>query len=187
MSSCDVPGAVPRLREWLSGASWGLALCCCRSLSRCGSHAARRSFPSTHALVDDWYNHAVYAPFPARLCARRYAGAVGDAERLRWTHSVSPCSAGSFCASGTDSIARPRASLVVLRQSGSSSSAEIWLAIVAVLGFARRTWSRQRGAALSHDCGFSRLHPSSDGDCHLRARAATGSARPVLEGVCSCS
>ena len=42
---------------------------------------------------------------------------------------------------------------------------------------------RQRGAPLSHDGRFSRLHPAPDRDRRCRARAAAGAARPACSRV----
>ena len=60
---CALPRLVPRVREWLeqrfSGA--GMLLVPIAYLAAARMLLAVH-FPSTHALVDDWYNHAVYVP-----------------------------------------------------------------------------------------------------------------------------
>jgi hypothetical protein len=104
-------------------------------------------FPSTHSLVGDWYNHALYGTmFLLGFLAARSDHAWSEIERLRWR------------ALG---LAVPLyATVVVLRFWGGGLSLPPvawlvggvaygfyqWLAIVAVLGFARRRLKRDSPA-----------------------------------------
>jgi hypothetical protein len=108
-----------------------------------------RYFPSTHALVDDWYNHAVYLPifvFGFVIAGTRAPWAAF--QRWRW-HALGLAIMGwgffvvyhALYADGTlePSIAARRAWQVLF-------GAEQWLAIAAILGFAHRHLNRD-GAA----------------------------------------
>jgi glucan biosynthesis protein C len=106
-------------------------------------------FPSTHALVDDWYNHAVYAP--VFLLGFALAGARAPwetIEQLRW-HALGFAVLGwvFLCVwHGLDYSAAPPSSIVLRRIWQLVFSAQIWLVIVALLGFARRHLSSHNAA-----------------------------------------
>jgi len=141
-----VPGAVPRVREWLERrfAGLGVLLVPIAYLVAARMLLAVR-FPSTHALVDDWYNHAVYAPVFLLGFALAGARAPWDAvERLRW-HALGFAALGwvFLCVwHALDSSDLLFASVVLRRVWQLVFSAQIWLVIVAVLGFARRHFNR---------------------------------------------
>jgi hypothetical protein len=144
------PGVVPRLRGWIERRFVGLIvlwgpiayLVAVRWLL-----AVR--FPSTHELVNDWYNHAVYAP--VFLLGFALAGAPAPwetIERLRW-HALGFAVLGwvSLCVwHGLDTIDALPSSVMLRRGWQLVFSAQIWLAIVAVLGFARRHLNRDNAA-----------------------------------------
>jgi hypothetical protein len=98
------------------------------------------SFPSTHALFGDWYNHAVYASvfLLGFLLAR--ADAFWDAiERQRWfALSLAVAFFLSFLALRWTRGAGTPPSLVLKLYGGIAYGCYQWLCIVAVLGFARR-------------------------------------------------
>lgn len=96
-------------------------------------------FESTHALVDDWYNHAQYLPvfLLGFLIAR--ADAVWDAlERLRWPALLLALGAWAFIAwyFTTYREAVPPDALRYLQRA--LWALQQWCSILAVLGFARR-------------------------------------------------
>ena len=111
-----------------------------------GARLALGALPSTHALVDDWYNHAVYlfvfvlgfalagtrAPWAAFERARWHA--LGLA-LLGWAALVAY--QGLYSSTPPDIVRFPMRVLY---------AAEQWLAIVAVLGFARRHLNRDSAA-----------------------------------------
>lgn len=96
-------------------------------------------FESTHALVDDWYNHAQYFPLflLGFLIAR--AEAVWDAlERLRWPALLLAVGAWA-CIAWYFSTYRDAPPPDMLRYLQRALWAVLqWCAILAVLGFARR-------------------------------------------------
>jgi hypothetical protein len=106
-------------------------------------------FPSTHALVDDWYNHAVYLPM--FLLGFALAGTRAPwqtIERLRW-HAFGFAVLGwvFLCIwHGLDATDSLPPGMAVRRGWQVIFSAQIWLAIVAVLGFARRHLNRDSAA-----------------------------------------
>jgi glucans biosynthesis protein C len=144
------PGAVLHARSWLERRFVGLGvlfwpiayLVAVRVLL-----AAR--FPSSHELVNDWYNHAVYAPM--FLLGFALAGARGPwetIERLRW-HAFGFAVLGwvFLCVwHGLDTIDVLSPSIALRRTWQTVFSAQIWLVIVAVLGFARRHLNRDNAA-----------------------------------------
>jgi glucans biosynthesis protein C len=145
-----MPGVVPRVREWLERRFVGLGVL----LVPIAYLAAARMllavrFPSTHALVDDWYNHAVYAP--VFLLGFALAGARAPwetIEQLRW-HALGFAVLGwvFLCVwHGLDYSAAPPSSIVLRRIWQLVFSAQIWLVIVALLGFARRHLSSDNAA-----------------------------------------
>jgi surface polysaccharide O-acyltransferase-like enzyme len=105
-------------------------------------------FPSTHALVDDWYNHAVYAPMFLLGFALAGARAPWETiERLRW-HALGLAVLGwvFLCVWHGLDDGGPPWSMALRRIWQLVFSAQIWLAIVAVLGFARRHLNRDSPA-----------------------------------------
>ena len=99
-------------------------------------------FPTTHALVDDFYNHAVFAPafLLGALVARRVA--VWEAlRRVRWLALALalPCSAFLAWHYGSYSAEHP-APLALVRAERVLFALDQWWAIAAVLGFGR-AWS----------------------------------------------
>lgn len=106
-------------------------------------------FPVTHALVDDWYTHAV--SFSAFLTGFFLAGrpALRDAfERLRWPALVAAlagyaCYAGFSWAYRSPDAVPPDALLHIARV---AYAVQQWGAIVAALGFARRHLTRDTPA-----------------------------------------
>ena len=137
-----LPGVVPRLRVWLESRFVGLGVL----LVPIAYLVAMRMllavrFPSTHAVVDDWYNHAVYAPVFLLGFARAGTRAPwGTLERLRW-HALGFAVLGwvFLCIwHGLDNNDALPSSVLLRRVWQLVFSAQIWLAIVAVVGFARR-------------------------------------------------
>lgn len=98
------------------------------------------AFPATHALVDDWYNHALY--FGVFLLGYGLHGSDGPwrvIERWRWpAFGLAILGWAFLCAyfAGVSDQAPPSEALRNLQRS--VFGAEQWLAIVAALGFARR-------------------------------------------------
>lgn len=144
------PGIVPRLREWLERRFVGLAVLWWPVVYLVAARMLLAlRFPSTHALVDDWYNHAVYAP--VFLLGFGLAGARAPwetIERLRW-HAFGFAVLGwvFLCVwHGLDSGNALPSSVLLRRLWQLVWSAQIWLAIVAVLGFARRHFNRDTAA-----------------------------------------
>ena len=144
------PGVVPRLREWLERRFVGLAVLWLPIVYLVAVRMLLAlPFPSTHALVDDWYNHAVYAP--VFLLGFALAGARAPwqtIERLRW-HALGFAVLGwvFLCVwHGLDNSDALPSSVVLRRVWQLVFSAQIWLAIVALLGFARRHLNRDNAA-----------------------------------------
>ena len=112
-----------------------------------GARLALGALPSTHALIDDWYNHAVYLfVFVLGFTLAGTRAPWAAFERARW-HALGAALLGwaalvayqGFYTNGPppDLVRFPMRALY---------AAEQWLAIVAVLGFARRHLNRD-GAA----------------------------------------
>jgi peptidoglycan/LPS O-acetylase OafA/YrhL len=106
-------------------------------------------YPATHALVDDWYNHAVYAPIFVLGFALAGTHAPWVAlERVRW-HALGLAVLGwaalvaymGSYSNGSD--VPPEALRIIIRV---VYAAQQWFAIVAVLGFARRHLNRDNAA-----------------------------------------
>ena len=136
------PGAIPRLRQCaehrLAGFGvlvWPIAYLAIVRVALVGQ------FPATHALLDDWYNHALYLPVFVAGFALAGTNAPWQAvERARWLALGLAIVGWAFlCAYfgiyGDDAPPPPDALRVFQRL---VYGAEQWLAIVAVLGFARR-------------------------------------------------
>jgi surface polysaccharide O-acyltransferase-like enzyme len=105
-------------------------------------------YPVTHALVDDWYNHAVYAPLFVLGFALAGTRAPWETlERVRW-HALGLAVLGwamlvAYMGSYANGGVPPEMLRSVMRV---AYGAEQWLAIVAVLGFARRHLNRDNAA-----------------------------------------
>lgn len=106
-------------------------------------------FPQTHALVDDWYNHALY--LPVFLLGFVLAGTRAPwqaLERARWpVLGLAVVGWAFLCAYfGTYSGDGPVPPELLRLVQRSVYAAEQWLAIAAVLGFARRHLGRDSPA-----------------------------------------
>jgi glucans biosynthesis protein C len=106
------------------------------------------SFDSTHALVDDWYNHAVYLPvFVAGFSLAGTRAPWVALERFRWLAlglAVLGWAALVAYYHGPYSNVMPPD--IVRFPMRAVYAAEQWLAIAAVLGFARRHLNRDNPA-----------------------------------------
>jgi glucan biosynthesis protein C len=136
------PPVIPWLRRFaerrLSGVGillWPLAYLCAIRLG-----LAPR-FPATHAMVGDWYNHAMY--FGVFLLGFSLAGARAawvTLERARWLTLGLAVLGWAFLTAYfgaySDDAAIPPAALRLFGRT--IYGAEQWLAIVAVVGFAHR-------------------------------------------------
>jgi hypothetical protein len=106
-------------------------------------------FGSTHALVDDWYNHAVYAAvFVLGFVLAGTRAPWAAFERRRWhTLGFATLGWGFLCVYhelyGDGAL---DASIAARRTWQAVFGAEQWLAIAAVLGFAHRHWNRDSAA-----------------------------------------
>ncbi len=96
-------------------------------------------FESTHALVDDWYNHAQYLPLflLGFLLARREA-AWERIEALRWPALAVAACGYAYVAWYFHSYAEVAASDAVRLAQRVAWGINQWAMIVAILGFARR-------------------------------------------------
>jgi glucan biosynthesis protein C len=105
-------------------------------------------FPATHALVGDWYNHAMY--FGVFLLGFALAGARAawvTLERTRWLTLALAILGWAFLSAyfaAYDGDAVPPASLRLFARC--IYGAEQWLAIAAVVGFAHRHLSHDNPA-----------------------------------------
>jgi peptidoglycan/LPS O-acetylase OafA/YrhL len=143
------PGLVPRTRAWFDRRFVGRGLLLAPIVFLAAARMLLAAhFPPSHALVDDWYNHAVYAP--VFLLGFLLAGTRAPwetIERLRWPVLGFAVLGGSFLAvsHGLYHAAPPPSPW--LRSVGQLVwSVETWFAIVAVLGFARRHLNRDSAA-----------------------------------------
>jgi glucan biosynthesis protein C len=107
-------------------------------------------FPGTNALVGDWYNHAVYGItfLAGYVLAGTYKPWMA-LERVRWTSLVLAFLGWAFLATylsiyGADNGPTPPYLLMLFRRV--VFGAEQWLAIAAVLGFARRHLNHDNAA-----------------------------------------
>ncbi len=107
-----------------------------------------RWFPPTHALVDDWYDHALYGA--VFLLGFSLAGSRAPwvaMERARW-HALSAGILGwAFLCAGMGAFYSGAKFSPGLHQFGDVVYGAVqWLAIVAVLGFARRHLNHDNAA-----------------------------------------
>ena len=95
------------------------------------------SFPSTHALFGDWYNHADYATaFLIGLLLARQESVWRDVERQRWVAlAVAAACFTAFILVYAGVFPR---SPMLRWIAGSAYGCYQWIAMAAVLGFARR-------------------------------------------------
>jgi glucan biosynthesis protein C len=108
------------------------------------------TFPPNNALAGDWYNHATYGM--TFLLGYLLAGSHEPwiaLERLRWTSLVLSILGWAFLATymsvyGADNAPTPPYLLMLSRRV--VFGAEQWLAIAAVLGFARRYLNHDNAA-----------------------------------------
>jgi hypothetical protein len=108
-----------------------------------------RAFPSTNALVDDWYNHAVYLPvFVLGFVLAGTRAPWAAVQRWRW-HALGLAVLGWIFLAVYDGVyggGSIAASMAARRTWQVVIGAEQWLAIVSILGFAHRHLNRD-GAA----------------------------------------
>ena len=101
-------------------------------------------FGSTHALVDDWYNHAIYLPLfvlGAILAKRREL--FDRMAEWRWPALAAALAGWALLNVYLDASTPPAAANEALRLVMRCVWAAVqWLALVAVLGFARRHLNR---------------------------------------------
>lgn len=136
-----VPRFIPGLRrfaEWAFGGSgallWPIVYLVVIQLT-----LARR-FPANHALVGDWYNHALYgAVFVLGFALAGTRAPWVAMERARW-HALGGAILGwAFICAGMGIYASSGKFDPMLHQFGMAVYGSVqWLAIVAILGFARR-------------------------------------------------
>jgi fucose 4-O-acetylase-like acetyltransferase len=145
---------VPRATTWLRAQAerrlGGLALLVAPIVYLAGARVLlARAFPSTHALVDDWYNHAVYLPVFAlgfTLAGTRAPWAA--VQRWRW-HALGLAVLGWIFLVVYDGVyggGSVAASMAARRVWQVVIGAEQWLAIAAILGFAHRHLNRDSEA-----------------------------------------
>ena len=105
-------------------------------------------FPDTHALVDDWYSHALYfSVFAAGALLARESGFWEAARRQRWIALAVAVACWAAVASYVSAFDDAHAPPGWLRQlQRVAFAADQWCAIVAALGFARQ-WNPRDGVA----------------------------------------
>lgn len=142
MALAGVLSAWPAAADWLGqrlaaalAGPWLLALPCL--LFAVWRLFLFPNFPSTHALFGDWYNHADYATaFLIGFLVARQDSIWRDIERQRWVAlTVAAACFVGFILVYAGLFAR---SPTLRWFAGSAYGCYQWLAMVAVLGFARR-------------------------------------------------
>ena len=139
------PALVPWLEEKLAKALSGVLLLVVPSiLFAIYRLTVLPSFPSTHALFGDWYNHALFATvFLIGFLLARMETFWDAVERQRWIAlGLAVVSYLSFLAVWSGKIGTPP-SLWLKLYGGLAYGFYQWLCMVAVLGFARR-WIQRR-------------------------------------------
>ncbi|WP_372014237.1 acyltransferase family protein [Pseudoxanthomonas sp. 10H] len=134
---CAGSAAGERVRAWLArpgGLLWPLAWLALARVLLVGR------FESTHALVDDWYNHAQYLPLFLLGFAIARPGPLWDRiERARWPALCAALASWIFLVGYFSRYSDGSAPPEALRQLQRVLwAAQQWGAIVAILGFARR-------------------------------------------------
>lgn len=138
-----LPGMAERASAWcerrLSGPGaliWPIMLLAITRLALVGR------FESTHALVDDWYNHAQYLPmFLLGMLIATRDGVWDALRRLRWPALIVAVVgyafiAWYFCGSGYSDEGTPPPDMLRMAQRVVWAVFQ-WSAIVAIFGFAR--------------------------------------------------
>lgn len=137
-----LPGALARGGDWVSArmaSAWGVLLWPVLLLAVARLTLAPR-FESTHALVDDWYNHAQYLPVFLLGYWIAQADAVWERlRRLRWPALAISAMSYAFIAwyFGRFDDAHPPADTLRFAQRGVWAVFQ-WCTIAAILGFGRQ-------------------------------------------------
>lgn len=138
-----MPDACRRLGEWLGGplSGWGALLWPALFLAIARIALAAR-FEATHALIDDWYNHAQYfSLFLLGFLMARTQHFWDALQRLRWTSLLLAAASYGFIiwqfyASGySDANPPPEAMRIFRRVMWALNQ---WTTIAAIFGFAYR-------------------------------------------------
>ena len=105
-------------------------------------------FPSNHALVGDWYNHAVYGTtFLFGFLFAKAKGVWSAIARLRWPAlSLAVAIFGSFLVLRGYQTPGVPASMAVKIYGATAYGSYQWFCIIAVLGFAQRWLNRDSAA-----------------------------------------
>lgn len=140
-----IPGVVGRIERWLAPLASGVWLLIVPSLLfGVFRLTLLPHFPSTHALFGDWYNHALFAGvFLLGFLLAHAASFWDEIERQRWIAIILAVACYALWLS-----LRPLrdGGLPVRLGIGFAYGFYQWLAIVVVLGFARRWLSRDSAA-----------------------------------------
>lgn len=146
--------ALERVRQWTSRAlhGWGALLVPLALLAAARLLLVAR-FEQTHALVDDWYNHAQYlSVFLVGFLAAFASGFWESLQRLRWISLAVAAAAYAllihswYFAGYSDANPLPAPLRIALRVAW---AADQWCAIAAILGFAHR-WRGAGSPALRY-------------------------------------
>lgn len=144
------PRVVPRVREWLEQRSSGVGVLLVPIVYLAMARVLLAvRFPSTHALVDDWSNHAVYlAVFLLGFALAGTRAPWNAIERVRWyAFGFAVLGWVFLCVWEVLSSSGALSATVALRRVWQVVfGAQMWLASVALLGFARRHLSRDNAA-----------------------------------------
>lgn len=138
-----MPNLSGRLGEWLGGAlsGWGALVWPALLLALARVTLVAR-FEATHALVDDWYNHAQYfSVFLLGFLVARSQGFWETLQRLRWWSLALALASYAFViwyfyASGYDDANPPPDAFRLFQRA--IWSLNQWSTITAILGFAYR-------------------------------------------------
>jgi peptidoglycan/LPS O-acetylase OafA/YrhL len=142
------PGGLERAERWLEQRLAGTMLLILPIVVLAVLRVALQPiFGSTHALVDDWYNHAVYFPlFALGFLLARASAFWSAVEAARWPALVVALAAFAAITTAYGSFDRanpaPDGLRVALRV---VYGADQWAFIVAILGFGRRWLSNADG------------------------------------------
>jgi glucans biosynthesis protein C len=137
-----LPGLIPALRNLAERRLAGVGILLWPVIYLCAIRIGLAPrFPANHALVGDWYNHALY--FGIFILGFALAGSSSPwraLERMRWP-TLGAAILGwaiisAYFGSWADAAESPAESLMIVMRA--VYGAEQWLAIAAVLGFARR-------------------------------------------------